>query len=563
MSLAEYGNRYLPHKEFLRLCKDLEINSFTSDMDERWLELLEKEKILFPSCRIIYPSSYLKIINDVKYNPSNPYYGKNTFYLCNRYVSIDNLESNLHNFWLNKNLFHILDKQKSKVSKYIRNPKQTKFYKWKNYRKYVGQIQGMENYESTAKHYYSYWQVYHFYEITKACTLYYIINVFDEEIRTELLQLKIPLKKIFSGSLPLKHNNIKEDFWGRTENFEALSFYVQTLKKYDFLISQSKVYKKNRLGILDEESTSKYYKRLKRLTKIIVKKYNLKPTETHDFLKFLCKKYDEYKNKKKDKLVEFIKKDIHHLILLMQYGFDLEFDYINKQLGRVVSDYGNTLDVIFPPMFAKERENILYTLGLFLSSKLSCCRYVNVSREEIKEFLDFIDSKNLQLFYYSLGQINLTQLREQTIYLHVFYLSLFFENIIKIIARSSNKKELVIFFSDRLEMKQTIDKYFDQEGWRHELSSNWKLTEVVFGSDINERILNEITNGQFHNREEWNKIIKMFLVSVFARNLSAHEQSKVMQIDRETYLILVNNIVSAIWFIWKYALKTGYISVVK
>ncbi len=259
--------------------------------------------------------------------------------------------------------------------------------------------------------------------------------------------------------------------------------------------------------------------------------------------------------------VEFIKKDIYHLILLMQYGFDLEFDYINKQLGRVVSDYGNTLDVIFPPIFAKERENILYTLGLFLSSELSFCRYVNVSREEIKEFLDFIDSKNLQLFYYSLGQINLTQLREQTIYLHVFYLSLFFENIIKIIARSSNKKELVISFSDRLEMKQTIDKYFDQEGWRHELSSNWKLTEVVFGSDISERILNEITNGQFHNREEWNKIIKMFLVSGFARNLSAHEHSKIYHIDREAYLTLVNNIVSAIWFTWKYAIRNKYISV--
>lgn len=300
-----------------------------------------------------------------------------------------------------------------------------------------------------------------------------------------------------------------------------------------------------------------------RFTKIIVKKYNLKPTETHDFLKFLCRKFDDYKEKKKDKLAHLIKQDISHLIQLMQDGFDLEYEKINQKLGRVISDFGNTLDIIFPPIFAKERENVFYTLDSFLSSDLNFNRYEKVSREEVKEFLDFIDSKNLQLFYYSLGQINLTQLREQTIYLHVFYLSLFFENIIKIIARSSNKKELVVSFSDRLEMKQTIDKYFDQEGWRHELSSNLKLTEVVFGSDISERILNEIANGQFHNREEWNKIIKMFLVSVFARNLSAHEQSKVMQIDRETYLILVNNIVSAIWFTWKYALKHGYISVVK
>ncbi|MDO8549766.1 MAG: hypothetical protein Q7S39_06410 [Ignavibacteria bacterium] len=399
MSLAGYGNRYLSHKEFLRVCKDLEINSFTSDMDEQWLELLEKEKILFPSCRIIYPLSYLKIINDVRYNPSNPYYGKNTFYLPNRYVSIDNLESNLHNFWLNRNLFHILDKQKSKVSKYIHNPKQTKFYKWKSYKKYVGQIQGMENYESTAKHYYSYWQVYHFYEITKACTLDYIINVFNEEIRSELWHPRIPLKKIFSRSLPLKHNNIKENFWGQAENFETLSFYVQTIKKYDFLISQSMIYSKNKLGYLDEESTLKYYKRLKCLTKIIVKKYNLKPAGTYDFLKFLCKKYDEYKEKRKDKLVQYIKEDIYYLTQMMQYGFDLEFETINQKLGRVISDFGNTLDVVFPPMFAKERDSVLYTLDSFLSSELNFNKYNNVPREEIKGFLHFIDSNNLQLFY--------------------------------------------------------------------------------------------------------------------------------------------------------------------
>ncbi|MDO8549767.1 MAG: hypothetical protein Q7S39_06415 [Ignavibacteria bacterium] len=163
----------------------------------------------------------------------------------------------------------------------------------------------------------------------------------------------------------------------------------------------------------------------------------------------------------------------------------------------------------------------------------------------------------------TLGQINITQLSDQTIYLHIFYLSLFFENIIKIIARASNKKELVVSFSDRVELQQTIYRFFKKEGWYTELRNNWELTEVVFGSDIRKRIFNEISIGKFHNKQEWNEIIKMFLVSVFARNLSAHEQSKVMQIDRETYLILVNNIVTAIWFSWKYAVNSGYISVSK
>src|SRR3972149_1410074 len=273
MSITGYGTRYLSHKDFLKLCKDLEIFNFTSQTDERWLELLERKKVLFPTSRIIYPVSYLKTINDIRYNTANPYFGKDTLYLPNRYVSLYNLETKLQNFWISKCLFHILDKQKSKANSYIRNPLKAKFYKWKTYEKNVGKFHGIDNCLSTAKHFYSYWQVYHFYEITKACTLNYVINVFDKEIFFDLHKGKIPLSKIFIRTLPLNYSSIKGDFWGQRKNFEVLSFYVQTIKKYDFLISQSKVYKKNRLGILDEESTSKYYKRLKRLTKIIVKKY--------------------------------------------------------------------------------------------------------------------------------------------------------------------------------------------------------------------------------------------------------------------------------------------------
>jgi len=51
----------------------------------------------------------------------------------------------------------------------------------------------------------------------------------------------------------------------------------------------------------------------------------------------------------------------------------------------------------------------------------------------------------------------------------------------------------------------------------------------------------------------------MFLVCGLARNISAHEHSKVYQFDSETFLSLLNNNNTAIWFTWKYAIKKGYI----
>lgn len=379
-----------------------------------------------------------------------------------------------------------------------------------SYEKVIGKIQGYDQKESIATHFYSYWQAYHFYEVTKTCTLDYIINVFDEEIHNKLRHLQIPLKKIFSRRLPLKHDRIKKDFWGQSKNLDLLSFYVQTIKKYESIVSRSKLYQKNTLRYLDEKSTTKYYNRIKTLTKIIVKKYNFYPTEAYNFLRFLCGRYDEYKQKKKDKLTESIKNDIYYLILMMQNGFDLEFETINKYLGRLTQDFGNTLDVIFPPIFAKEKENVKYTLNSFLSSNFNFHKYENVSKYEINDFLNFIDSNNLQLFYYSLGQINLTQLRDQTIYLHVFYLSLLFENIVKSIARGSEKKDLIISFSKRKELLKTISAFFQKEGWYTELKKNWPLTEVLFNSNVENIICKKFQREYFIRKMNGTELLKCF-----------------------------------------------------
>jgi len=561
-----YSIRYLEHKEFLKLCNDLEINTLSAGADERWLELLEKEKILFPICRVKYPLSYLKKMFDIRYNPSNPYYSKATFCLPNRYEYIYKLKLMINNFWIDKRLSHVLDKLNDKFKKYVQIPEQSVFRKWKSYKKVVGKIQGYDQQESIAVHFYAYWQAYHFYEVTKACTLDYVINVFNEEIRGNLWHLKIPLKKIFSRSLPQKYDKIKGDYWGQTQNFETLSFYIQTVKKHKFLISQSKIYTKDSLQYLDEKSTAKYYYRLKTLTKVIVKKYNFTPTEAYNFLKFLCGRYEKYREKKKDKLAEFIKKDIYYLIQMMQNGFDLEFETINKNLGRVIRDYGNTLDAIFPPIFAKERENVLYNLNSFLSDNKNFYPYKDVVKKEIEAFLEFLDKNNLQLFYYSLGQINKTQLMDQTIYLHAFYLSLLLENVIKIISRKNSTLEFSSSLVKLKTLKPSLKEFFMSEKWQEVLfnkKDRWweKYTEVNLSTDINLHLKTKIASFKVMKSEKLNQIMRMFLTCGFARNLSAHEHAKMFHIDREVYLTMVNTIVSAIWFTWKYAIKKKYILV--
>ncbi len=554
MSISNYGERYLDHKTFLKLCTDLKINSLGSRNDEAWLELLEREKILFPICRIVYPFRYIKKISSIFYNPSDPQFRKYTYCLPEKFSVVSKLKSNLEDFRIRNSLFHILDKRKIENKKYIRNPKRSKFIKWENYKKFVGKFNGHDRCESIAEHLYSYWQAYYFYEITKASTVQCIVNYFNEEMNGIFLSKKILEKKIFMRRSSIRYPKYKGDFLGEAKNFDALSFYIQSLNQLgNFTYGNFK-------NMFDEKLKKRYFVFRKKIAHIVINKYNLNITELFNFLKFLSKKYYDFDKEKKVKLVEMIKLDIDNLILLMMEGYDQNYDEINKKLGRVIPNFKNTLDVIFPKPFADERENILDTLASPLSSDLNFYKFENVTKEEIKLFIEFLDENNLQLFYYSLGQINITQFNNQSIYLHVLYLSLLLENVIKIIGRNSKNNKLAISLKYG-EMKKILSKFFEPEGWIHSLMEHWADNTTIDSlTNINNKIFKNIAKGKFHKKEEWNRIIQMFLTCGLARNIAAHEHSKVITNNLDLYLTLLNNVVSAIWFTWKYAKSKGYIS---
>ena len=380
------------------------------------MEFLEKEKIMFPIRRVISPVSYLKIINRVYQDPQHPYFGKTKFYLPDHLHRIHKLHTKICDFSINRNYFHALDKRRYR--KYCRDPKRIKFLKWKEYEKYVGQSYGHDNYESVAKHYYSYWQSYYFYEITNACTLKYVVNVFDDDMRKKLWQLKIPTDEILSYSLPLRYEKKNGDFLGQYKNFEMLSFYIQSIQKFNNLVSMSSSYEKSSLGNLLEPAYLRYKNYQRRFACFVVNKYKIEKKTAFEFLKFLVNKYYNYGEQKKNNLQDFIKNDIHYLITLMEHAFNISFDQISDQLGKAIPSFSKTLDVIFPKEFSQERENILHTLKSYLTSKLNFYRFENVSKDEIYSFLCFLENNNLQLFYYSLGQINITQFRNQTVKFH-------------------------------------------------------------------------------------------------------------------------------------------------
>ncbi|MCB0743481.1 MAG: hypothetical protein KDC67_06225, partial [Ignavibacteriae bacterium] len=545
--------RFIEHKHFLKLCSDLDINQFSLGKDEQWLELQEKEKILFPVKRIIYPRNYLKTVYKIR--NSNRTFGSDLIEVPEKHKTIHKLYENINYFDVRNSLFHVFDTNKAQYSNYIKNPLKLKFKPWKEYKFKVGNFRGHNEFINDTRHYYSYWQAYYFYEITQASKLELTVNHFNYDPELFNFTNNFPRELIFNRRFFFRKSKVESDFLGQAKYFDILSFYIQTKHKLGNFVY-------GRISEMFNEKRENRYKILeKKIARFVLKKYVVTEKELFDFLTFLCQKYDLYKRDKKEKLTEMLRLDINRWISLMTDGLNLEYEQINKKLGRVITDFRNTLDVIFPKPFAEERENVLYTLSSALTSKISFYRYNDIPKEKVEEFFEFLEKNNLHLFYYSLGQINISMYRDTSVYIHVFYLSLLFENILKKIGRNASDTELVDFFNSPKMLKQAIVKYYNDEDWSSILQEKWKIyTSFSPSLDVNNRLFHEIKESTFSVNENNNNIIKMFLTCGLARNLSAHEHSKVFTNDIDIFLTLVNNVVAAIWFTYKYALDKGLIS---
>ncbi|MFZ1288504.1 MAG: hypothetical protein WAR79_00315 [Melioribacteraceae bacterium] len=552
MSIANYGKRYLEHKHLLKLCSDLDINQFSLGKDEQWLELLEKEKILFPVKRIIYPKNYLKTVYKIR--NSNRTFGSDLIKVPEKHKTIHKLYENINYFDVRHLLFHVFDTNKAQYSNYIKNPSKLKFKPWKEYKFKVGNLRGHNEFINDTRHYYSYWQAYYFYEITQASKLELTVNHFNYDPELFYFTSNFPRELIFTRKFFFRKSKIESDFLGQVKYFDTLSFYIQTKSKLENFVY-------GRISEMFNEKREKRYKILeKKIARITLKRYKITEQELFGFLKFLCQKYDWYIRDKQEKLVEMLKLDIDKWISFMIDGLDVEYDHINQKLGRVISDFRNTLDVIFPKPFAEERENVLNTLSSAVTSNLSFYTYKDISKEKVEKFLIFLEQNNLHLFYYSLGQINISIYRDKSVYIHVFHLSLLFENVLKLIGRKSSVVDLVEAFNNPQTLKPSIETLFATEGWISDFKRPWKdYTKITPNTDLNHKLFNEIKETRFTKNEINNNIIKMFLTSGVARNLSAHEHSKIFTNDINIFLTLLNNVVSAIWFTWEYALDKGLI----
>ena len=134
----------------------------------------------------------------VRYDPSNLYYGKYEFELPDKWVPLYNFIRSIKDFpsiWTYHTFFHPLDHHYPSENKFRKDVSRSRFRRWESYKIAVAAHEHGEYKELTVRNLYSYWQIYSVYEILKAYTLSFFVDLTDKKTVEAFGNGKYPITK--------------------------------------------------------------------------------------------------------------------------------------------------------------------------------------------------------------------------------------------------------------------------------------------------------------------------------------------------------------------------------
>ena len=316
--MNRHGQRFISVQDFISHCRDLNVET-----DKRELEHYEKIGAMLPVARIVYPKSYIiqrtqKTLEGV--------------WDWGRLAEWPELERLTEPNWFfpesfrdlsDEELVHRFDREIGGNS-LLHHPGVTNFQPWDKYRVLISNNKGQDFNQSTAEHYYSYWQVHQLYFIQQYSDLYKNKSLIHSIPEDDLQRRFRP----FSPSM----EDLRE-FKGMRKYFDALSFWI-TVYGRERNRTFATIDETNGVRRLNEVQLDDYRGRLRSLATMSVNRFNLTRQTLYDFLHQLIVLHEDYIKDERFKLTDELKNDIfayEHVIEL--YAGDTR-DKMADELSR-------------------------------------------------------------------------------------------------------------------------------------------------------------------------------------------------------------------------------------
>ena len=317
--MSAYGERFMDVDRFISYCRRLNISTTKHE-----LEHYEKIGAMMPVARVVYPRDYMihRRQATVQQLPparsSQPSQWPDVDRLFDKNVIFLRKFSDL----ADDELIDSFDREMG-TNPHLSQPAPTNYRPWEEYVVSIPYGDGQNYSESSATHYYSYWQV-HQLALIKQFPEYYKIKWLIDLIPCEERRKR--------GYLENRNMEPFVEFRRKRTLFDSLSFwltmYIRERERTFAEIPVTFGFKR-----LDATQAAEYRKRLAKHAKMVTARFNLDVSGLYAFLNQLLELLSDYSRRERYKLADELKKDIFEVAHLIYCSEGHDQATIEQQLA--------------------------------------------------------------------------------------------------------------------------------------------------------------------------------------------------------------------------------------
>jgi len=407
--------------------------------------------------------------------------------------------------------------------------------------------------EDCSETYYQYWQVFQVTEIHNMM-ITTVANLRD----SELLQLAgegkahlIPLGRK-RETINLRGIHSLREFPNFVPAFEVLAYYYSYSKMAQFKVGiKAKNQSQDSLVTFDEEEHSKLVAEVKVIACEAIDRWQLHEENILEFIKWQCKRWDEWTRLDRQLIAGEYKKNINAAIDFYMLLSGKQYEEVVANVGRVMGHFKPSLDVILPQWITEQKEAMQQVFKDWIWPTLESYKLagLNLKDGDREAFVDWVVNEEHFQFLWHIEQVNKCWQFEDPVSLTV---------LAKTVEGLSNSFEHILNGI----VLQSKDTLFKKVKWLwsddcvvlHLLGENSELSRSDSNFDEQWRAIDSFPESNVRV-----EIVRDFLKAILIRNHGTHLGFKLFY--RERLLGFAKLLLRVVIVTWWHARSRGLLEV--
>lgn len=415
--MSKFGKRFLSPRDLGQYAYDLKL--VEQPFQDRFLQFLEKERLLVPVCRVRYPEEIVRadwVKNHPQWEDSSLPVEKDK----NRLAVVEEFDVRIGRWgqpYISPAWHHPLDVIDPAHLEFIEQDIANKpFQPWQTFKVIVGKSENGPMLGDAVDTYYHYWQIFLLAEaLTMGVSV--LIDLGDTEVAEKAWHGK--LQDIASERkwtvLNVRGLHGIRGIVQHRAAFEALAYFL-AYQNYALTNAAEGQIVNGRFR-LSGEPLKAFREKEEEIAKETVKRWNLDNNSLLAFLKWQCERWAEWERHGQREVADEYKQNIRQSVYLYRILTGKDYDDVVHDVGKVTNHFRPTLEAIFPDWVKDRKESASWSLKNWIKPSMSVLAPLghDVSDTECDELLEWIEKEGLFQFLWHFQRLTDLGQREDPI----------------------------------------------------------------------------------------------------------------------------------------------------